>query len=145
VHDNNLYLGGILLIGTLDHTQIQAIDSWPFLTSSNLIPCFKMIELKYPVRAADDNNFFRIQQIARYHYKKLTENPELVEEFINLCSDHLMFVDNWDDNRIPPSTMRLYSKKVPAKEAAKQFSNIVRRFFSADNLRERISESKYSQ
>ena len=149
LRDNNLYLGGVLVIGTLDHTQIQAIDSRPFLTSSNLIPCFKMVALENSVRAAEDHHFFRIQQIARYHHKKLVETSELVDEFIDLCSNHLTFVDNWNDNRIPPSTMRLYSKRVPAKEATKQFADRVRRFYNSENLRERVSDdvekSKFTQ
>ena len=149
LRDSNLYLGGILLIGTLDHTQIQSLHSRPFLTSSNLIPCFKMIALRNSVRAANDPIFYRIQEIARYDHNKLKNHPELIDEFISLCSDYLTFVDDWNDNRIPPSTIRLYSKKVPAKEAAKQFSERVRRFYNNEDLREResndIEKSRYSQ
>ena len=58
LRNNCLYLGGVLLISTLDHTQIQAIDSRPFLTSSNIIPMFTMIALEHSVRASQDPNFF---------------------------------------------------------------------------------------
>ena len=108
-----------------------------------------MIALNCSVRAAEDPNFLCIQEIAQYHYKILEEKPELVDEFISLCANNLTFVDSWNDHRIPPSTMRLYSKKVPAKEAAKQFSDRVRRHYSSRNLRERlcddVEKSKYSQ
>ena len=49
------------------------------------------------------------------------EQPDLIKAFILLCSDNFTFVNNWDDYRIPTSIMRLYSKRVPAKDAAKQF------------------------
>lgn len=149
LRDNSLYLGGVLVISTLDHTQIQSIDSRPFLTSSNLIPCFKMVALKLSVRAAADPFHFRIQQIARFNNKKLDNHPELIDEFLDLCSAHFTFYESWDDPRIPPSTMRLYSKKVPAKEAAIQFADRVRRHFDVEVLRERIADdvekSKFSQ
>ena len=149
LRDNSLYLGGVLLICTLDHTQIQAIESRPFLTSTNVIPCFLMIALNHSVRASDDANFFRIQQIARYHHRTLEEKPELIEEFISLCSQYLTFVDDWNNPQIPPNCMRLYSKKVPAKEAAKDFGIRVRQHYPSSHIRERIAEdvekSRYSQ
>ena len=86
-----------------------------------------MVALKHYVRASGDAAFQRIQEIARYTYKKFEEEPDLIEEFIQLCSDNFTFVDDWDDDRIPASTMRLYSKRVPAKDAAKQFVERVRR------------------
>ena len=58
LRNNSLYLGGLLILCTLDHTQIQAIDGRPFLTSSNIIPMYIMIELEHSVRASDDPVFF---------------------------------------------------------------------------------------
>ena len=77
-----------------------------------------MVLLKHSVRAANDEPFKRIQEIARCTYKHFEEEPELINEFTNLCSVHFTFVDSWNDEKILPSTMRLYSKKVPAKDAA---------------------------
>ena len=108
-----------------------------------------MIALQHSVRAADDPSFFRIQQICRYDYRTLEQNPEYVAEFKHLCSEHLTFLDNWEDPAIPPSTIRLYSKKVPVREATKQHDARVRRHYSIDQIRERVSNdverSRYSQ
>ena len=68
------------------------------------------------------------------------ENPKLIDEFINLCGNNLTFVNDWNDSRIPASSIRLYSKKVPVNEATKQFSNRVRRLFHTRDLREKLSE-----
>ena len=108
-----------------------------------------MISLQHSVRAADDPSFFRIQQICRYDYLTLEENPEYVAEFKHLCSEHLTFLDSWEDPAIPPSTIRLYSKKVPVREATKQHDDRVRRYYPIEEIRERVSNdierSRYSQ
>ena len=62
---------------------------------------------------------------------------------------NLTFVDEWDHPSILPSTIRLYSKKVPVREAAKQFAERVKRHYQAHEVCERISEdidkSRFSQ
>ena len=74
IRDNSLYLGGVLIICTLDHTQIQAIDNRPFLTLSHIISCFSMVMLEHSVRANGDLPFQRIQQICHYNYTKLEDS-----------------------------------------------------------------------
>lgn len=46
IRGNGNIFGGCLLIGTLDHTQIQPWDGRPFLTSPLVIPAFDMVQLK---------------------------------------------------------------------------------------------------
>lgn len=149
LQNNCLYLGGVLIISTLDHTQIQPIDGRPFLTSSNIIPIFSMIALQHSVRAADDPSFFRIQQIYHYDCCTLEQNPVYVAEFKHLCSEHLTFFKNWEDPVIPPSIIRLYSKKVPVREATKQHDVCVRGHYSIDQIQEHVSNdverSRYLQ
>ena len=100
IRGSNLYLGGIKVLGTLDHTQIQPINGRPFLTSIHLLTSFKMIELGTSVRASSDPNWKRIQEIARYNYRTLMQSPEILDEFTNLISDNCTFVNEWTDNRI---------------------------------------------
>ena len=45
IRDSNIYLGGILVIGTIDHTQIQPINGKPFLTSTHIVTCWRMVIL----------------------------------------------------------------------------------------------------
>ena len=114
-------MGGLLIIGTIDHTKIQSIERRPFPTLSHIIPCFRMVELKHSVRANSDPSWQHIQEIASFQQKNLSSNPLLKHEFINLVSQHSTFVLDWDSNLITSSTIRLYARKVPAKEAMKQF------------------------
>ena len=148
IRNSNVYMGGSLLIFSMDHTQLQPIRGHPFLTSCHVIPCFKFVNLNHSVRASSDVHFQRIQEIARYNYQRFTNESELVDEFIDLCTEYLTFVDKWDDNKITPSTMRLYSKKVPAKDASRQFIARVRRQVSENDRIERnaedIEKNRYS-
>ena len=61
----------------------------------------------------------------------------------------MLFLDNWSDPQIEPSTMRLYSKRFPAREDANQFAERVRRHVSMNEVRERIADdvgkSQFSQ
>ena len=140
LRNNCMYLGGLLIISTLDHTQVQSITGRPFLTSSNITTMFTMVALKHSVRAADDSDFYRIQQICCYDHKVLSENPALIAEFKRLCSEKITFVEDWENDVIPPTAMRLYSKKVPVREAANYFIERARRYYDAADLRNCLSD-----
>ena len=55
---------------------------------------------------------------------------------MSLCSEHFTFVDDWDDSQITPVTMRLYSKKVPAREASEKLADRVRGQIKEHNILE---------
>ena len=82
------------------------------------------------------------------NYRRLEEEPELKDEFIQLCSEKFTFVDSWDDSAILPSTMRLYSKKIPARAASCAFVNTVRRQVNENERIEKVADdvekSRYS-
>ena len=101
-------MGGLLIISTIEHTQIKPIEGRPFLTSSHIISCFRMVELKHSVRANSDPSPQHIQEIAQFPNFILSSNPHLTHEFIDLVSQHCTFVSDWDSNLITPSTIRLY-------------------------------------
>ena len=65
VRNSNIFCGGILILFSIDHFQIQPISGRSFLTSCHIVPCFKMVLLKHSVRAANDAHFERIQETAR--------------------------------------------------------------------------------
>ena len=148
IRDTNIFFGGVVIIGTIDHTQLQPVRGRPFLTSSHAITCFRMVKLKTSVRAAGDPDFQRIQEIARMHYSKYVSNPDLITEFKTLLSNTCTFVPSWTSPEITPSTYRLYGKKFPAKEATRQFVDGVRRSINQSNLREKdaddVEKSRYS-
>ena len=72
--DSNLFMVGVLNLGIMDHTQLPPIKGRPFLISSHVISWFQMIQLKHSVRANSDQNFQRVQTIARMHPNRYTDN-----------------------------------------------------------------------
>ena len=99
IRNNNIFLGGLLFICTLDHKQLPPINGKPFLVSPLVISCFEFIFLSQSMRASCDPNLQRIQQIARLNPKKYEENPELISEFKNMLLNTCTFVDDWSDKQ----------------------------------------------
>ena len=46
VPDSNEFMGGVIIISTMDHTQLQPVAGRPFLLSLYVITCFKMVKLE---------------------------------------------------------------------------------------------------
>lgn len=81
-----------------------------------------------------------MQTIVRMNYEELKSQSELVEELLNLSSCTFKFVPNWEHPCIVPSTFRVYSKKVPAAETAREFINNVKCTIPSEHIRIRTSE-----
>ncbi len=102
-----------------------------------------MVSFVNSIRASGDAAFQKIQELARFNYIKFEEEPDLIDEFVRLLvvSENFTFIDNWNDEQITSSTYRLYGRRVPpAKEAARQFIERVRRSFEPNQLREKKAE-----
>ena len=54
---SNTYLGGLLIIGTLDHRQLPPVNGKPLMTSPHIISSFEFIALHHSVRASGDPDF----------------------------------------------------------------------------------------
>ena len=49
LRNSQLPFGGLLILGSMDNSQIQPINQLPFLTSSLVLTSFQAIELKHSV------------------------------------------------------------------------------------------------
>lgn len=132
--ESSIFQGGLLIIATMDHTQILPFQKRPFLTSSHLISSFEMYELTQSVRT-HHKEFQELQSIVRQSYSTLINNKPLVDRFIYLASKLFTFVDSWDSDEITPSTYRLYGKKIPAKEASREFVRATRAYYKNHNIK----------
>ena len=83
LRNSQLPFGGILIIGSMDHTQIQPINQLPFLTSSMVLTSFQAIKLQHSVRAHGDVDFQRLQELTRKCPYELRQSIELKNEFLN--------------------------------------------------------------
>ena len=77
--------GGVLILCTMDHCQIQPINQLPLLTSTLILTCFHGIKLKHSVRAHGDIPFQQLQQITRMNPYELTNNNTIKSEFYELA------------------------------------------------------------
>ena len=141
--------GGVLIIGTMDHRQLGAIDGCPFLMSSHVLTDFVLIELKHSVRAHGDGPFQRIQQLCRMSPGLLLsdepqdEGGETYEaEFKRLLEENFTFVDSWDSAAITPDVQRMYARRMPAYEASEQYVNSCQDRFEADGIDYSLSKSE---
>ena len=111
VRNSNTYLGGLLIIGTLDHKKFPPISGRLFMTSLHILTSFEFIVLLHSVRTSCDPEFQRLQNIARLHPRCYEGYPQLIEEFKGLILRVCTFINNWSSPLITPNTHRLYSKK----------------------------------
>ena len=136
VRSNDLPFGGVLILCTFDHQQLQPIKGKPFLISSHIISCFKFAKLQHSVRANSDPNFQRLQNIARMHPGYLSRNRHILREFKELASNVFEFASDWTSDKIDPNTHRLYGKRYPAQEATRMYIEQVKSFLSNRDIRE---------
>ena len=78
--------GGVLIFGTMDHTQIQPINQLPFLTSSLTLTIFQAVQLQHYVRSHGDIEFQRLHAIARINPFDLVNDLETKNDFFELSS-----------------------------------------------------------
>ena len=63
LRNSQLPFGGLLIIGSMDNSQIQPINQLPFLTSGLVLTSFQAIKLQHSVRAHGDLDFQRLQEL----------------------------------------------------------------------------------
>jgi AAA domain len=64
VRDSTAFMGGILIMATMDAGQLHPVDGRPPLLSAHMLTCFLFRKLTQSVRACHDAPFRRIQDIS---------------------------------------------------------------------------------
>ena len=95
-----------------------------------------MVALRQSVRT-NNQKVQHMQTIAHENYHILSQNPEIIDEFLHLASENFTFVDSWESSNIIPSTFCIYSKRIPVVEAGKLYVGRVLSHVSQENLRRR--------
>ena len=138
--------GGVLILGTMDHTQLGAINGWPFLLSSHVLTDFVITQLSHSVRAHGDINLQRIQQLTRMTPTKLlskrgNEEESYEDEFKRLVKDNMVFASSWEDDVITADIQRMYARRIPAYEASSKYVESCQQKFIANNTQHSVSLS----
>jgi hypothetical protein len=139
VCNTDIFMGGVIIISTMDHTQLQPINGRPFLLSTHVLTCFKMVKLRTSVRASGDMHFQRLQAIIRMHHSQYIEHPELLDELRVLLRNVPTYVPTWTSPQISTDTYRLYGRRTPANEATQIFVDTIRANIQNEVLREKAA------
>ena len=132
LRNNSIPFGGVLIFGTMDHTQLGAIGGWPFLLSSHVLTHFLLVKLSHSVRAHGDEDFQKIQNYTRMSPNMLLSDPEHERIFKELVGDCFDYAESWDDPKIDPQTQRMYGNRMPAYEASREFVESCKAKFDGD-------------
>ena len=108
-------MGGLLVIGTLDHKCLPPVKGKPFMMSPYILTSFDFVTHQHSVRANRDLGYQRLQNIAHLHARKYKESPKLIVEFKILIISVCTFADDWSSPKIAPDTYCLYDKMIPEK------------------------------
>ena len=139
---SHIPFGGLFLIGTMDHLQIQPINQLPFLTSSLVLTYFEEIELKNSVRAHGDLDYQCLQDITRMNPFQLRNDGVVKNNFFELAGRILTFVPDWNDSRIMPNMIRCFSRKKPAQNALNEYRESVIFLLSNESIDYRLAVSR---
>ena len=115
IRNSNRPFGGMLLLSTMDHLQLEPVSGRHPLLSPFFTSCFFFKQLQHSVRAAHDARWRRIQTITRMASSTLQRNDhrkEFVELFVSTCS----FVTSLDDPSLPQNILFAFGKKAPIRD-----------------------------
>jgi hypothetical protein len=121
IRKSDQYMGGVLVLATIDPIQLRPIKGRPFLLSPFVLTCYRFSVLKHSVRAADDPFLQRIQNITRMLTHEYT--PEIINKLSELLERHCTFVESWSDPSIPPTMLRCFGKKAAIWQEGIRFMN----------------------
>lgn len=127
VRGSSLFMGGVLVIGTLDQVQLRPIKELPFLLSPYVLTTFIMGKLVEYVRCTDCPALQEMNQLARTFTSTAEEKEEVLARFERVALDNCTFVESWDDAVVTDSVLRVFPKRCDAAEATKMYLQRKRR------------------
>ena len=125
IRGSSQFMGGILVMSTMDWLQLHPVGGRPPLLSPFLISSFLYRKLEHSVRASQDQNLQNIQEIARLLPSELTS--DILGTFRTLVEKHCTFVPNWEHKSLTPEKLRLFGKKVATRNAETLLLNAMKK------------------
>ena len=109
--------GGVLLIASGDHHQLNPVQGHNLFTSYHMLTTFKVLQLEKHVRCADDDDLRQVQELLR----QADVDDQEVETFKDLFRNRIphQFVSTWSE--VPEHSLKV----LPTKEAV---SKEIRRY-----------------
>ena len=120
IRESNKPFGGMLIISTMDHLQIDPCKGkHALLCPLIFISSFQFHRLTKSVRAAKDETWQRIQEITRLPYEVL-KTREIKEEFISKFTAACSFLKSDSSENCPKNALYVYGKNAPIRDEEKR-------------------------
>lgn len=116
IRESSLYMGGILIVMSMDPEQLKPIKGMPFLMSPVMLTNYVAIVLKHSVRASTDLRLQRLNNIARQY----NHTNEELEEFKRIIIQHCNHVPSWESIEIGTNKLLVFGKHQATKEAERK-------------------------
>lgn len=117
IRGKSSFMGGVLLIATIDDQQLPPIKAKPLLISSLIPVSFQMIALEHSVRARTDCYLQRLISISR----ELNPSDDEAAEFVKIIIHHCVHVKSWNDDKIVQGTVRILGTKKALLKVEKEY------------------------
>ena len=121
IRNSNLFMGGILVIGTIDQVQLRPIKGLPFLLSPYVLTTFAIFVLKEYVRCGNCVVLQRMNELARSFPSTESEYVSFRQEMRGLIRNNCTFIDNWDDPIISDDVLRIFPRREETGQAIRRF------------------------
>jgi hypothetical protein len=132
---NSTYMGGILIICTMDHKQLPPIKATPALLSTLIRTNFKMKLMKFSVRAVNDADLQTLINISRLN---ATVIQARLQQFKNIIITKCNHVNDWNAPNIPKDAIQILGKRSGVERAEDNFFTALQK--TNISIRYRFSE-----
>ena len=111
-------MGGVLVIGTIDHLQLKPVKGLQFILSPLVPLSFRFRKLSHSVRGGKDPAMVRFVEITR-----IVDGFDntLEKELHDLLANNCTFVGSWEDPRITDDALRIFARKEHVNQETNRF------------------------
>ena len=115
IHGSSKFLGGILVVATMDPCQLKHIKGDPTMLSPLMITGFNFHCLEHSDWVGRDQELHRLQEIARMAPSSYT--PSVLAEFGDVIQESCTFVASWESPVINNNNLRVFGTNEAVHDA----------------------------
>jgi hypothetical protein len=107
VRESTDFMGGVLLLASLDGCQLRPVSGRPPLLSPHMLTSFEFVPLDHSVRATFDPGLMRIVDITRLPRKQFS--PDVRQEFKSKIIHNCTHVSSFDHPLVQRDVLRVFA------------------------------------
>ena len=123
IRDSSLFMGGLLVIGSIDQVQLRPVRGLPFLLSPFVLTTFAIGILEEYVRCSTCERLQEMNAIARFNTRDRDAWKKKLLRFEYILRNSCTFVSTWDSPLITKDVVTIFPRKYQTDAATKRFIN----------------------